>query len=514
MENHLKAKTIGVVAAVAVVLGGLAAALLQLTGASSPSSCVFSNGAQPAFCDTFDAPHPTGNRSGDLDGDVWGVSRYTQNWQLGGNMGWGVPNVALCGQQVTGPTGDVRVCNGQLREAVSDLGSVATLAMYPKQPFDFTGRTGRVVFDVTNNTRGGHAAWPEFWLTDKPTPAPMVHPDQVLTWPANGVGVIFDGTNGVCPAGKWTVGHYYIVANYDPTYLNPTAIRGCVALASGPDGALNHVEIRLSASGIEVYATDPGSSSLVWISTLSRTLPITRGLAWINDAHYNGNKDGAGQGTNVFTWDNFGFDGPFTYQDRSFDVLDGAKSCGTSCVNTAFNAGTVLHTLPVDAGLLANATGALVTFNVGGVWSVPATVNVTLNGHAHALTTPGPQPRTLSLSVPKSEVVAGPNTLQIDVPTVNVNIILVAAVTGGAPSPSPTPSSTSTPVPTATNTSTATPPPLPTSTPTASATPSPTATLTPTSTPTPSSIIYRCEKRETDGSYTIIWEQPNGGSCP
>src|SRR5258708_233923 len=29
----------------------------------------------PAFCDTFDAPAGTGNRSGDLNGTIWGASR-------------------------------------------------------------------------------------------------------------------------------------------------------------------------------------------------------------------------------------------------------------------------------------------------------------------------------------------------------------------------------------------------------------------------------------------------------
>src|SRR5690348_1396148 len=33
--------------------------------------------SQPAFCDTFDAPAGTGNRSGQLNGTVWGVSRTT-----------------------------------------------------------------------------------------------------------------------------------------------------------------------------------------------------------------------------------------------------------------------------------------------------------------------------------------------------------------------------------------------------------------------------------------------------
>ena len=53
--------------------------------------------------------------------------------------------------------------------------------MYPKQPFDFAGRTGTVVFDVSADSEGPHAAWPEFWITDQPLPAP--HGKQAGQYP-------------------------------------------------------------------------------------------------------------------------------------------------------------------------------------------------------------------------------------------------------------------------------------------------------------------------------------------
>lgn len=62
------------------------------------------------------------------------------------------------------PPGDILICNGQLREASNDNitlqfenGTVTTLAMYPKQPFDFAGRTGTISFDVSNDSHGTHA---------------------------------------------------------------------------------------------------------------------------------------------------------------------------------------------------------------------------------------------------------------------------------------------------------------------------------------------------------------------
>ena len=95
------------------------------------------------------------------------------------------------------------ICNGQLREAtndnpsgVFDNGTVTVLAMYPKQPFDFAGRTGTVSFDVSNDSHGTHSAWPEFWMTDLPIPAPFGHFFNSL--PPNGFGVRF---GGMAPAG-------------------------------------------------------------------------------------------------------------------------------------------------------------------------------------------------------------------------------------------------------------------------------------------------------------------------
>src|SRR5579859_6060863 len=133
--------------------------------------------ALPAFCDTFDQPAGTGNRSGQLNGLVWGASRATGNTQSSGAAdAWGPTALAGCsGTANVQPEGDIIVCNGQVREAVDDNTGVTTLAMYVKQPFDFAGRTGRVTFDVSNDTQGDHSAWPEFWITDQPVPTPFTH---------------------------------------------------------------------------------------------------------------------------------------------------------------------------------------------------------------------------------------------------------------------------------------------------------------------------------------------------
>src|SRR5262249_28744951 len=131
------------------------------------------------------------------------------------------------------PPRDVQICNGQLREAtadnpsgVFDAGNVLTLAMYPKQPFDFAGRTGTVAFDVSNDTHGSHSAWPEFWMSNLPVPAPFSFQSPWQTLPQHGFGIVFSAAigagegQGLCPnptnldQPRWTVNSATVVRNY------------------------------------------------------------------------------------------------------------------------------------------------------------------------------------------------------------------------------------------------------------------------------------------------------------
>ena len=104
--------------------------------------------------------------------------------------------------------------------------------------------------------------------------------------------------------------------------------------STGP-GNNNHFEIRYSTNQIDVYGTDAGTTGpLIHLATITGfTIPLTRGLLSMEDAHYNGNKgvDPVQQGTHTFSWDNFGFDGPVLPRDVTFDAPDaGTKiSLGT-----------------------------------------------------------------------------------------------------------------------------------------------------------------------------------------
>jgi hypothetical protein len=479
---------------VVVCLGVVGVLLLQLTGvglaganaASVPAAvpaavraaalpaalpCGLPNAA---FCDTFDAPAGTGNRSGDLNGTLWGVSRDTSNHNVGQGVavGWVAPTtIDLCGTQIAAvPPNDVRICNGQLREASSDGSNVTSLAMYPKQPFDFAGRTGKIVFDVSNDSEGTHGSWPELWITDKPVPAPFRYAGGPVNIPQNGLGIRFN-REANCNSNLTQVGvdsaiviRNYVMDESDRGGLAGFSTDGCVTKGV-TNGLLNHFEVWVSQSQIDVYGTDPGSTTLVHLArVVNANLTFTKGLIWIEDVHYNATKSRepcqcGTQKTHTYTWDNVGFDGPFTYRDVTFDVLDhmtpGPNAPdGYPTVNLGWiSDGSTplgLTTLPMDSATIAAATGALLTLNID-AGTPPPTLTYTVNGHAHTVAWPVPAlVRSVFVPVPLSDLVAGPNAVTLFtgsyIIVANVDIVLVAAVHGAA-TPTATPSAGSVQLP-------------------------------------------------------------------
>jgi hypothetical protein len=435
----------------------------KLSGpASARFSCALQSATSPlSFCDTFDAPAGTGNRSGDLNGRVWGVSRILGDT----NFGQGTANAAAptslvgCGGISTVlPPNDVIVCNGQLREAVNDNGTVTVLAMYPKQPFDFAGRTGTIGFDVSNDTHGTHAAWPEFWISDKPVPAPFNHFDSWIALPQHGFGVRFaaqvgPGQYGFCPnadnTSRWTVDSAVVVRDYVYEDTNGFGTKSSLTMTpldcvtSPPDGSgvMNHVELSINQNQIDVYATDAGKTApLKHIAAVrNANLTLSRGLIWLEDAHYNADKGGApSQRMHTFVWDNVAFDGPFTYRDLSFDAPDAAVATGGSgAINLGKTSGAGQFSSWSVLGLPAapTAEAVRVLFNFFH-YDAPTVLNLTVNGHPHVV--PWPYPgrqgytwRTLAVSIPLTDLVPGTNAVTIGadqaVTTSNVDIVLVNA---------------------------------------------------------------------------------------
>jgi hypothetical protein len=475
---------VGVVALTIVIsVGGRSNEPPRVARTSAPSACRFllSRGSVPAFCDTFDHPAATGTRSGDLDGTVWGVSRATStdNAPQGQIYSWAAVKRDGCGAaQTVLPAHDVAICDHQLVEAVNDNGGVTVLAMYPKQPFDFAGRTGTVSFDVSDDSQGNHAAWPEFVLTDQPVPAPHGSSPGVSDNARNSIGFSMaracgqggcGGENNPPGADQPSfrcvgIDSMYITSNYQFQDL-PFNIDGCV-LAPTAVGSNNHVEVQFNSGGVKVYASDAGRpDTLRLIADASFAVPLTRGLIWLEDIHYNANKYNTQQ-SHTFSWANIGFDGPVLPRDLGFDAPDSTVAGppaenGLPTVSLGYNipgsdqGGQPLHlTVPKVTGI-ANASGALLTLTYTA--QNPQTLIYSINGHtAHRFAWPfGTRPidggQTAAMPMPLSELRAGDNSLEINtsdsigVDIANVSVILVGA--GGTHAPTST--STGSPTPTA-----------------------------------------------------------------
>ena len=361
-----------------------------------------------------------------------------------------MPRVSVTGCGTTEWTytpNDVRICNGKMFETVNDGGGVVNLNTYPKQPFDFNGRTGRVTFDVSADSEGSHAAWPEFVITDKPVPGVTRSISfGVPAAAANSIGFSLDGCSAGPTGGTTGVGTIFVTKNN--VYSEP-AFTGTGCVSRGSASAMNHFEVRLSQNRIEVWGTNPASSTLKQLAVADNLgLTFTKGLVWLDDVHYNARKsiepcECGTQYNHTFAWDNLGFDGPKTYRDLGFDVPDanvaGAASfvIGDPTRRVGYLVGSGVTLSVTGVHHVQQPTAALVVFNA---WAyVPINPSISLNGGPW-IDTPFVFAETgwqsLAVPVPLDQVRDGSNTIAFkssDGGTVVANISLI--IVAGAPVP-------------------------------------------------------------------------------
>jgi hypothetical protein len=429
----------------------------------------------PAFCETFETPHP-GGRGGEIDESRWSFSRWDRTTSLWWTRATaqsfpdGMPPVAtLCGQPFQGvlPPNDVRTCEGvgvdgtvsrQLHEVFDDQGDFALHSFMARQPFDFTGRTGKLVFDVDakqNPYNQGHGWWNEVWITEAPGPLP--HDEAtggVFTYPRRGIGIQFtrQGAELELPAdGSWwgnAVGRVIVVDDdrviHDYRYYDGFDDDGEEVNFRARDAALNHVEIRISQDRLEVWVSDvddPGTTRRrAAVGNLD--LGFSRGYVHLQHAQFDARIDGmpgceAGvpgtcpTSSQTYRWDNIAFDGPRYPLLRAYDVADNAEIVGQETLPGRSEpedvyrlgyfftdeVGAYVFTLAgVDT---EDARGALLDFNL--YTRTGRQLDYRFNdGPTHTFTVPpGVAPeddevlRTFSVEVPLGELRSGDNTLSV-----------------------------------------------------------------------------------------------------
>lgn len=461
----------------------LAAILLALsvTPVQAQTDSCLSNAA---FCDPLATPSVNGGRAGNM-APVWGASRVGGEGNVFQNIDNGVADVTNAEGTAVNSPNDIQIINGHLEESINDNGGLAQVNMYPRQPFDFAGRTGKIAFNVSDDSGGSHAAWPEISITDQPIPNPG--PSQIafagVLLPRNSINISFAGafapgtglnTN---PTQRCvSIDNVWITSNYSMT--QGLAVQdGCVLEPAFNSLVMNHFEVDVNATGLTVFGTDAGTTApLKQIGHASFTAPLTRGLVWMKDVHYNANKGTCEnsplpcQQSHTFAWSDFSFDGPVLTQDVGFELPDGQTQRDTAQsgqpvrdigqVVAANSAATLTfnNVSPVE-----NASAVLLEMSY---WegSLPTSITYSANGNAaHTLTGPTGSEcnwcrETIALPLPTSEVVDGTDTLSVTlngqtnpVGIDNVDLILAGAgapvSTAPIPTPTPTPQPTPTPTP-------------------------------------------------------------------
>lgn len=411
------------------------------------TNCGLQTSAGPAaFCDSFDAPAVAKGRSGQLENAVWSVGRLGPSNQGQGQFNlWSDSSMDVCGtlQNAVPGTSDLRVCNGQLRQSTRDRGNVTAFAMSPNQPFDFTGRTGTVAFDITNDTSGTMGVYPKVFLTDKSVPAPQVFGVH-KSFSKNGIEIRFAGNFGAqegafapgCPNDeheRWIVDGVSIISNYtarsiawhanDPQFVT----YGCVIASRGPNGGMNHIELRVSQDEVEVWATDAGDAGLKKIAAIRNIrLPFGRGYLSFGDYHNNaGTGSRPDHANHTFAWDNIAFDGPALARDIAAEVPDAMASMGNGLYSLGYfaqpSSPANLNTLPISQADVTraqvNGKPAAVTLNFTAPFASATNFEYTVNGRSFNMVVPYValtyESHAIDLPFPASALVAGPQVISI-----------------------------------------------------------------------------------------------------
>jgi hypothetical protein len=198
-----------------------------------------------------------------------------------------------------------------------------------RQPFDFAGRTGKIDFDVDDG--GGYellGGYPEINITQDPVAAPTFqefHNFETGPVPQNAIIVKFsEGGGGACTPTQASAVNVMVYNGYAPTILAQAGTIGCVNISPG---AMNHYEIQLSQTTIDIYGTDYSTdngqtfTNLHKIYSAAINLSFSRAYVHIGARNHATVKYGFGPDA-VFHWDNIGFDGPVITNTRSYEIPD------------------------------------------------------------------------------------------------------------------------------------------------------------------------------------------------
>lgn len=318
--------------------------LLTLVGGKGRSQIGHTCGlANAAFCDTFSTIASPRGRGGDLNKNRWAVGRftpypgivfpsnpnYTRILPIPAGIQEGFANTTAY------PPNDMLVSNigahrGQLMTSIA-VQNYGSGSMMIRQPFDFTSRTGTILFyvDAATPTNLGH--YIQFSLTADPVPCPtfvIADNDETGPVPRHGLILPFRDAQSGQPAGtRVNIADASVYNTYARTALTPSTVLTGSSAPATLAGSLNRIEIRVSTSLVSVYMSDyfdgstyPNSSRLVWEDSIS--LPFSIGYVHIAVRNHACVKYIWPVTTGIYYWDNVAFDGSALAVPRAYEVPD------------------------------------------------------------------------------------------------------------------------------------------------------------------------------------------------
>src|SRR5688500_17597515 len=321
----------------------LLASSLALTGGEVRAGAAGCGLTQPAFCETFEAgpaPPDDRGRGHELSRRRFSLTRYEPSlstgngqafWVWEAELGRMAGEPAACRDDTPAlllPVIDTWVCEPSATIGSRYLLSAVAAQNYGsnalrlRQPFDFAGRTGRIVFDadLDDNFLLGYLS---VGVSADPSPTPSWDLNGRGPNPREGVMLVFAGA-GV---------DVHQVVDYAATELP-----GDPGSVPGSRGRLAHVEIRLSQQQVEVLTSEPSPDGIAFGPLLSRRtvvfpqpLGFTRSYVSLlghNHATWKyamtfGGLSRPMRSWNTY-WDNIGFDGPVIDTTREYEIPDAA----------------------------------------------------------------------------------------------------------------------------------------------------------------------------------------------
>jgi hypothetical protein len=296
--------------------------------------------ATAAFCDTFGAPSVVRGRAGELDTIFWSAGRMQGQLSTTRAMGIGMALIPECRPGMTNhvwPPDDTLICHPTFDLSSGHLLIAAAAQNYGqngyriRQPFDFAGRTGKIVFDASMDPLSPLWGWVSLAITEDPISMPgysIINNDEGSIIPKNAVEVHFVNSGST---DLITVRNIQVFKNYVDTVYEPP---GSAQPVSRATGKVNHFEVSVSQSQVEVRITPHsedgvtfGDATFVYAQPLS--IPFTRGYIHLSlhnhatlkytqpDSNAPAIVDAA-----IARVDNVGFDGPVVSNWREYEVPD------------------------------------------------------------------------------------------------------------------------------------------------------------------------------------------------